>query len=169
MFDNGNYFPQLKLGSDAFMPVMFWTMNTANEIVGNAAVGVHGLGACYWLLGSGVSGPSAHHHAFDGLANYNRAGKYQAPLRRFRGNTCTTAATALSAQAVIPPATVDPLSASAAGFTAIQNPYLFDTNGMRKPAEKLDEDFDRPAVKGNFQPIAPNTAGTGGGLFDNCA
>ncbi|HSP99710.1 MAG TPA: hypothetical protein VL049_21015 [Candidatus Dormibacteraeota bacterium] len=169
LFANGDRVPQLKLGSDAFMPVMFWTMNAANELVGNAAVGVHGLGGCYWLLGSGVSGPSFHHHKFDGLANYNRAGQYQAPLRRFRGNTCTTAATALSAQAEIPPATVDPMSESAAGFTAVRNPYLFESNGTRKSAEKLEEDFARPAVKGNFQPIAPNTAGTGGGLFSNCA
>jgi hypothetical protein len=166
--------PALRLGSDAFMPVMFWTMNTANEFVGNAAVGVHGLGGCYWLLSSGVSGPSAHHHAFDGLANYNKAGNYQVPLRRFRGNTCTTSATALSAQAEIPPATFPAPFAkdhvySAAGFTAVQNPYLFDASGNAKPPAVLDLNFDRPAVLGNFQPIAPNTAGNGGSLFTNCA
>ena len=169
---NSTRVPNLRLGSDAFMPVMFWAMNAANEFVGNAAVGVHGLGACYWLLSSGVSGPSFHHHSFDGLANYNRAGNYQAPLRRFRGNTCTTAATALSAQAEIPPATFDPFTQtpySAAGFTAIQNPYLFDKNGQPKPPPVLDEDFDRPAVTGNFQPIEPNTAGFNGGFFTNCA
>ena len=162
--------PKIRLGSDTFMPVMFWTMNTANELVGNAAVGVHGLGACYWLLGSGVSGPSVS-HKFDGLANYNVVGDHQAPLRRFRGNTCTTAATALSAQAEIPPAIIDADEGpyNAVGFTAIQNPYLFDKNGMAKPPAVLDQDFARPAVVGNFMPIAPNTAGTGNGLFTNCA
>jgi hypothetical protein len=129
--------PQLRTGSDAFMPVTFWAMNAANEFVGNAAVGVHGFGSCYWLLGSGVSGPSLT-HKFDGpnddppapagsvlLANYNSTSKgYQAPLRRFRGNSCTTAALALPAQAEIPPAPIpfkgDPYSYN--GFTAIKNP-----------------------------------------------
>jgi hypothetical protein len=163
---HGTRVPQIRLGSDAFMPVMFWTMNAANELVGNAAVGVHGLGSCYWLLSSGVSGPSFHHHRFDGLASYNRAGNYQAPLRRFRGNTCTTAATALSAQAEIPPASWDSARDdpyAVAGYTAIRNPYL------EQPEAVLSEQFARPAVKGNFQPIAPNKAGTGGGLFTNCA
>jgi cell surface hyaluronidase len=168
---NSTRVPTLRLGSDTFMPVMFWTMNAANELVGNAAVGVHGLGGCYWLLSSGVSGPSVTHQ-FDGLAKYNVTGDHQAPLRRFRGNTCMTAATALSAQAEIPPATFDPMTQSpysAAGFTAIQNPYLFDKDGKPKPPDVLDKDFSRPAVTGNFQPIEPNTAGTGGGLFSNCA
>ena len=165
--------PKIRLGSDAFMPVMFWTMNAANEIVGNAAAGVHGLGSCYWLLGSGVSGPSSQfaHHPFDGLANYNRSGQYQAPLRRFRGNTCTTAATALSAQAEIPPAVIDPGETpdSKVGFTAIRNPYLFDTNGTPKTSTMLSEDFARPAVSGNFMPIEPNRAAFGGGFADQCA
>ncbi|MDX2167265.1 MAG: hypothetical protein SF182_09385 [Deltaproteobacteria bacterium] len=166
--------PMLRLGSDSFMPVMFWTMNVANEFVGNAAVGVHGLGSCYWLLSSGVSGPSFHHHLFDGLASYNKAGNYQAPLRRFRGNTCTTAATALSAQAEIPPATFPQFEAktyaySGAGFTAVKNPYLFDASNNAKPPAVLDLNYARPAVKGNFQPIEPNTAGPAGSFFTNCA
>lgn len=164
--------PTLRLGSDAFMPVMFWAMNATNEFVGNAAVGVHGLGGCYWLLGSGVSGPSFHHHLFDGLANYNAAGGHQAPLRRFRGNTCMTAATALSAQAEIPPATRDPFSDSpyrAAGFTAIQNPYLFDRDDKAKPPAVLDRDYLRPAVTGNFMPIEPNTAGPNDAPVFNCS
>lgn len=163
---------QLRLGSDSFMPVMYWAMNAANELVGNAAVGVHALGGCYWLLGSGVSGPSAHHHAFDGLARYNVAGGYQAPLRRFRGNTCTTSAIALSAQAEILPSPRDLYTqspSSTAGFTAVPNPYLFKADGSGKSPAELGDNFARPAVTGNFQPIAPNTAGTGGGLFTNCA
>ena len=164
--------PQLRTGSDTFMPVTFWAMNAANEFVGNAAVGVHGFGSCYWLLGSGVSGPSEHHHKFDGLANYNSTSKgYQAPLRRFTGNSCTTAALALPAQAEIPPASIpfkgDPYSFS--GFTAIKNPYLLGADGKLKPASKLDGLYDRPAVVGNFQPIQPNTAGPNNAFFTNCA
>lgn len=163
--------PGLRLGSDALMPVMYWAMNAANEFVGNAAVGVHGFGACYWLLGSGVSGPSAHHHQFAGLAKYNVSGSYQAPLRRFRGNTCSTAPIALSAQAEIPPAIWDPYTGDAYnvhGFSSVMNPYLLKNGAMKTPNE-LGSNFARPAVLGNFQPIQPNTAGGGGGLFTNCA
>ncbi len=178
--DNDVRLPAARTGSDAFMPVTFWAMNAANEFVGNAAVGVHGFGACYWLLGSGVSGASLHHE-FDGpdtpnntgtvLANYNSVSKgYQAPLRRFRGNSCTTAALALPAQVEIPPAPIpipgDPYSYN--GFTAIKNPYLLD-NGQPKPPSKLAGLYDRPAAQGNFQPIQPNKAGFNSSFFTNCA
>ncbi|MGD9765695.1 MAG: G8 domain-containing protein, partial [Candidatus Binatia bacterium] len=177
--------PELRTGSDTFMPVTFWAMNAANEFVGNAAVGVHGFGSCYWLLGSGVSGASLHHQ-FDGpgtpnntgtvLANYNDVSRgYQAPLRRFRGNSCTTAALALPAQAEIPPASIpfagDPFTFN--GFTAIKNPYLLNADGSLKPPSKLKingvDQFARPAVLGNFQPIQPNQAGPSGAFFTNCA
>jgi cell surface hyaluronidase len=166
--------PVLRLGSDAFMPVMFWAMNAYNEFVGNAAVGVHGFGSCYWLLPGGLSGPSAptsqHPHKFGGLASFNTIA-HQAPLLRFRGNTCMSAALALSAQARIDPATYTPGSEnpySAVGYTAVDNPYLFDKDGKKKPPAVLDLDFARPAVEGNFQPIAPNTAGSGGSVYDTC-
>ena len=166
-----NNLPTLRLGSDTFMPVMFWTMNAANELVGNAAVGVHGMGGCYWLLASAVSGPSLT-HSFDGLAKYNTTEPSKAaPLRRFRGNTCMTAAIALSAQAKIPPAVDPPLTSPdhAVGFTAILNPYLFDKDGKAKPSDVLQNDFARPGVDGNFQPIEPNTAGPNGAFFTGCA
>lgn len=79
--------------SDTASPTMFWVMNAWNEFVGNAAVGVMGFGACFWLLGSTVSGASRHLH-FEGYADFNRDG-HQAPLKRFRGNACHTSAYAL--------------------------------------------------------------------------
>lgn len=96
-------------GSDAVYPTMFWIMNAYNEFVGNQAVGVHGFGACYWPLSSSVSGPSVYLHwaresassggaqTFSELdyANFNQAGDRQAPFKRFRGNSCTTAPYAL--------------------------------------------------------------------------
>lgn len=136
----------LRVGSDTYMPTMYWMMNAYNEFVGNAAVGVHGFGSCFWLLGSGVSGPSQG-LGFEGLANYNRAGAYQAPLLRFRGNSCTTAPLALPASAELSPSAIG--EAQNTGFDAVANPYL--TNGA-----PLVGNFDRPVVVGNFQPIQPD-------------
>jgi len=138
--------PDLRTGSDSYMPVMFWAMNADNEFVGNAAVGVHGFGSCYWLLGSGVSGPSHGEHKFAGYASYNLAGGYQAPLLRFRGNSCGTAPLALPASAELPPAGIG--DAINTGYTPVANPY---TAG--KLFSQLQGKYDRPSVVGNFQPI----------------
>ena len=156
----------LRMGSDSYMPVMYWMMNAYNEFVGNHAVGAHGFGSCYWLLGSGVSGPSHSARKFDGLANYNRAGQYQAPLLRFRGNSCTTATYGLPASAELPPAGLG--DATNTGYTAVKNPYLFKDGVPKTPSELMGK-YDRPAVVGNFQPIQPNTAGPSGAFFTNCA
>ncbi|MBK6769796.1 MAG: G8 domain-containing protein [Ardenticatenales bacterium] len=136
-------------GSDGHMPVMFWIMNAYNEFVGNKAVGVMGAGSCYWLLGSGVSGMSAPGHMAgmgavrwtsgtntdQDYAAFNRAGARQAPLKRFRANSCATAAYAL--QTTID---VEPTQPVNTGFHALANPYL-----------KV-EDIMRPMVSGNFNP-----------------
>ena len=163
--------PSERNGSDSVMPVMFWMMNAHNEFVGNAAVGVHGFGSCYWLLSSGVSGPSAptrtDGHKFDGLAGYNVAGNYQAPLLRFRGNSCSTATYALPASAELSPSAL--CEAANTGYTPIQNPYVYEPDGTFRPLDQLIGNYDRPAVVGNFQPIEPNTAGAGGSSFTNCA
>src|SRR5262249_40213385 len=137
-------------GSDSFMPVTYWAMNAYNEFVGNYAAGVHGFGSCFWLLGSGVSGPSLD-LSFAGFANYNQAGAYQAPLLRFRGNSCTTATYALPAQAELDPALFQPV-----GYTGVPNPYIQNPDGSYKDVSTFMGNFDRPAVSGNFQPIQPN-------------
>ncbi|MFI5394194.1 MAG: G8 domain-containing protein [Candidatus Binatia bacterium] len=192
--------PDRLTGSDTYMPVMFWTMNAYNELVGNSAVGVHGFGSCYWLLASGVSGPSrsthnccqtlaatncqaptancatnadcvtspwltcVNEHKFDGLANYNVVADHQAPLLRFRGNSCMTAALALPASAELPPASSTIATENTVGYTAVPNPYI-----AGKSLADLKGKYSRPAVNGDFKPIAPNTAGSGGSLFTNCA
>jgi len=152
--------PALVAGSDTYMPVTFWMMNAYNELVGNHAVGVHGFGSCYWLLGSGVSGPSAQAHEFDGFAAYNVAGNYQAPLLRFRGNSCTTATYALPASAELSPAA--PGEALNTGYTPVLNPYTHNADGSFKSLAALAGQYARPAVVGNFQPIEPNSAGATG-------
>src|SRR5262245_31847224 len=139
-------------GSDSFMPVTYWMMNAYNEFVGNHAAGVHGFGSCYWLLGSGVSGPSLD-LSFAGYAAYNSAGAYQAPLLRFRGNSCTTATYALPAQAELDPATFFGLPRSLVGYTGVPNPYIQNADGTYKDPSTFMGSFDRPAVSGNFLPI----------------
>ena len=176
--------PTLLTGSDAYMPVMFWFMNAFNELVGNNAVGVHGFGSCYWLLASGVSGPSfptptptvgprtptptpGHGPPFAGLASYNVSSSIQAPLLRFRGNSCMTSPLALPASAELPPAPqVPPLPVGQnyVGYQAVPNPYI-----AGKTIADLKGKYFRPAVTGDFKPIQPNTAGSGGSLFTNCA
>jgi hypothetical protein len=156
--------PNLLTGSDAYMPVMFWMMNAYNELVGNQAVGVHGFGSCYWLLASGLSGPSFTTHQFDGLAKYNVAGDIHAPLLRFRGNSCTTAPLALPASADLPPAPQVDTPENQVGYHAVPNPYI-----AGKSLAQIQHDYARPAVTGNFQPIVPNSAGPNFSLVTNCA
>lgn len=148
--------PNLLTGSDSFMPVTYWAMNAYNEFVGNYAAGVHGFGSCFWLLGSGVSGPSLD-LSFAGFAKYNQAGAYQAPLLRFRGNSCTTATYALPAQAELDPAAFQPV-----GYTGVPNPYIQNADGTYKDPSTFLGKYDRPAVIGNFQPIQPNAANVTG-------
>lgn len=130
-------------GSDAYFPVMYWTMNAYNDLVGNQAVGVGGYGACYWLLGAGLSGPSRELRWAAGTggpadyAGFNEAGQRQAPVLRFRGNGCGTAPYALQTTQQ-----VAPTSPAQTGFTAVANPYL-----------QTDAPFMRPIVDGDFLPL----------------
>jgi hypothetical protein len=130
-------------GSDAYFPVGFWAMNTWNELVGNQVVGVGGFGSCYWLLGAGVSGPSkslswsSSTSTPAGYAKYNVAAQRQAPLKRFRGNGCSTAQYALQTTlAVDPPA----FGAAQYGYTAALNPYDITTDML-------------PEVAGDYLPV----------------
>ncbi|MGH3581229.1 MAG: hypothetical protein ACRDUB_06565, partial [Mycobacterium sp.] len=137
--------PILRTGSDSYMPVMYWAMNAHNEFVGNAAVGVHGFGSCYWLLGSTLSGPSAITHQFAGYAKYNTGG-YQAPLLRFRGNSCGTSPLALPASVDLPPAGIG--DALNTGYTAVPNPYI-----AGKLSSQVRGQYLRPVATSNFQPV----------------
>ncbi len=139
-------------GGDTLLPTAFWTMNTWNELVGNAASGVYGFGSCYWLLGSGVSGPSnspdftwsKNTDSPADYADFNLAGTQQAPLKRFRGNSCSSAGYGLQSTLQIEPVGNTPLLT---GFTPSTNPYL--TNNPTQ--------FDRPMVTGNYLPVKYGT------------
>jgi cell surface hyaluronidase len=125
------------------MPVGFWTMNMWNELVGNKVVGVGGFGSCYWLLGSGVSGPSQNLQWSNstttpaGYANYNTASTIQAPVKRFRGNACSTSQYALQTTLGVDPPIV---SAAQYGYTPVTNPYAITTDML-------------PNVAGDYLPV----------------
>ena len=139
----GEIAPTSPTGSDTYMPTMYWMMNAYNEFVGNSAVGVHGFGSCFWLLGSAVSGPSIG-IPFDGMAKYNTTG-YQAPLLRFRGNSCMTSPLALPSTREIKPGG-SMAEARQTGFTDLPNPYL--VNGA-----KVGANYMRPIINGSFRPL----------------
>lgn len=146
ILDNAEPTPSTAYGGDTLFPVAFWTMNSWNELVGNAAAGVYGYGSCYWLLGSGLSGPSEdltwteNSNTPADYASFNVAGTQQAPLKRFRGNACSGAAYGLQTTFYIEPA-------GPAFFTPASNPYI--TNNP--------DQFDRPMVEGNFLPLKYGT------------
>ncbi len=84
--------------SDYNHPSVFWITNGWNDFEYNFAAGAATCGACYWWIGSGVSGPSQY-QTWDGYAsqqirrdlptNYQRAGI--TPLKTFIGNSCVAA------------------------------------------------------------------------------
>ncbi len=84
--------------SDYNHPSVFWITNGWNDFQYNFAAGAATCGACYWWVGTGVSGPSQY-QSWDGYAsqqirtdlptNYQRAGI--TPLENFVGNSCVAA------------------------------------------------------------------------------
>ena len=148
------------------MPVMYWFMNAYNEFVGNTAVGVHGFGSCYWLLGSGVSGHSFEIGRLRRPGQLQRRGdRYQAPLLRFRGNSCMTAPLALPASAEMPAGGAAIAAGQAIGYHAVPNPYLAGKALDRRSQGTIQ----RPAVNGDFKPIQPNVPDRSARAATNCA
>jgi hypothetical protein len=109
-------------GGDALTPVMFWAMNQYNEFVGNKAASVQGYGSCYWLLSSALSGPSQNLHWTTGSNTPEDYAKFntstQAPLLRFRDNSCSTSMYGLIADGSVFP------NDTPTGLTPVSNPYL---------------------------------------------
>jgi hypothetical protein len=143
-----------KRGSDALFPTMFWIMNAYNEFVGNKAVGVYGLGPCYWLFDAQVSGPSKDmqwsrklvggvlhqtHSPLD-YANLQALRDYQPPLKRFRGNSCSTAAYGLTTQVNLP-GTPGVFKFA----TAVPNPYIVHQDMLPVAADNfMPKNFVKP-------------------------
>jgi hypothetical protein len=91
--------------SDWEFPTVFWIMNGWNEFQYNFASSAGTCGVCYWLLPGGISGPSQYEY-FEGYAgqqvvvpNFEKETGYTidrsglTPLKKFVGNSCSTAMT----------------------------------------------------------------------------
>ncbi len=84
--------------SDIDHPSVFWIMNGWNDFEYNLAAGAGMCGACYWLVPGANSGHSRH-MKFDGYASLQAnsdltqplARAAMTPLRKFVGNSCTSA------------------------------------------------------------------------------
>lgn len=171
-------------GSDSLYPSMFWIMNAYNEFVGNHSAGVHGFGACYWPLSSSVSGPSVNLHwarsTFNGTPTYqtnsekdyaffNQAGARQAPFKRFRGNSCSTATYALMTEreSLIPNAgTLTPAwlpNGQSSLIDVVKSPYT--VSAAMKPNVTSNFYATPFAKSGNMNPTC--TPGSAGALSSN--
>ena len=85
--------PSQPVQSDWQNPTIFWIMNGQNDFQYNFASSAETCGVCYWDLPGGISGPSRKEY-FEGYAGEQVpptgfAGT--APLRKFVGNSCSTA------------------------------------------------------------------------------
>ncbi|WP_437527499.1 hypothetical protein WME79_42920 [Sorangium sp. So ce726] len=158
------------VGSDSMTPAMFWIMNADNDFVGNKAVGVEGVGTCYWPLHSFISGPSRTMSWSPGYASWNGPGQV-APLRRFRGNSCSTAAYAIMMERASGFPLPENLSSNA-GLTPVPAPH--DVGSDMLP--RLSANFNATRATSSGEPMGTcspgmkgNLAGVPGGGAEACA
>jgi len=87
--------------SDIANPAVFWITNGWNDFEYNMAAGAGACGACYWLIPTGISGPSQNMY-WEGYASIQQipnpsmgfppiGPNGNAPLKKFEGNYCSTA------------------------------------------------------------------------------
>jgi Pentapeptide repeats (8 copies)/RTX calcium-binding nonapeptide repeat (4 copies)/G8 domain len=78
--------------SDYVHPTVFWFTNMWNDIEYNMAAGATACGACYWPINAAISGPSRR-QKWESYASIkpNPGRDATAPIKKFKGNYCTTA------------------------------------------------------------------------------
>ncbi|KJE90907.1 hypothetical protein CAOG_08583 [Capsaspora owczarzaki ATCC 30864] len=141
------------LGGDEYMPVGFWFMNMWNDVVGNMVSGVLGWGSCFWLLGSSLSGPSRQMKwtfktgTDEDYANWLSSVPRIAPIKRFRGCSCSTAPLALQTAIDIYPSKV--------GLTGFGGPGPYGKNVVINPYTITVDML--PIVTQNFVPTKINS------------
>jgi len=89
LLTNGNL---LTSYSDYINPAVFWLTNGWNDIEYNMAAGATACGACYWPANVAISGPSRR-QKWESYASIkpNPGRSATAPIKRFKGNYCSTA------------------------------------------------------------------------------
>jgi len=119
--------------SDYLQPTVFWIMNGWNDFEYNMAAGANTCGACYWWLPAQISGPSQL-MKWESYASQQstiaRAG--DTPLKKFKGNYCTSAMNSFNTP-----------------------PDISPCEGIGGP----NEPFMDPVDEGNLSPLPPNVGG----------
>lgn len=120
--------------SDYIQPTVFWIMNGWNDFEYNMAAGANSCGACYWWLPAQISGPSQLMKWESYASQQSTPGRAgTTPLKKFKGNYCTTAMNSFNT-----PNDISPCKA------------------MGGPVEP----FLDPIEVGNLSPTPPNRGGT---------
>ena len=92
--------------SDAIHPTGFWLTNGWNDVEYNMAAGATACGACFWPINAAISGPSKRQHWESYASIKPRPGRdATAPIKRFKGNYCTTAMNSYNATVSTTPCT----------------------------------------------------------------
>lgn len=100
---NGNL---LTAYSDYTQPTVFWFTNGWNDLEYNMAAGATACGACYWPINAAISGPSRRQKWFSYASIKPRPGRdATAPIKRFKGNYCSTAMNSYNATVSTAPCT----------------------------------------------------------------
>ena len=79
-----------KFATDVVHPSVFYIGNGYNTFEDNMAVGAGTCGACYWIAPVGIGGLSKH-KSWEKYAGIQQKTHGAAPLKRFHGNSCSTA------------------------------------------------------------------------------
>ncbi|MEQ9618320.1 MAG: pentapeptide repeat-containing protein [Deltaproteobacteria bacterium] len=89
LLTNGNLITSY---SDYMQPTVFWFTNGWNDLEYNMAAGATACGACYWAVNVAVSGPSRR-QKWESYASIkpNPGRSATAPIKKFKGNYCSTA------------------------------------------------------------------------------
>ena len=100
---NGNL---LTAYSDYTQPTVFWFTNGWNDFEYNMAAGATACGACYWPINAAISGPSKRQKWFSYASIKPRPGRdATAPIKKFKGNYCSTAMNSYNATVSTAPCT----------------------------------------------------------------
>ncbi|GJM15047.1 MAG: hypothetical protein DHS20C13_03740 [Thermodesulfobacteriota bacterium] len=169
--------------SDYTNPTVFWLTNGWNDVEYNMAAGATACGACYWPVNAAISGPSRRQNWESYASIKPRPGRdATAPIKKFKGNYCTTAMNSYNATVSTTPC-VGVGQGGSVQIKPVPNPLAPALNTSctsdGKPNLTLDScvqnEFYYPAFSAN--PNATRCAGTdcsgvaacSGANVDNCA
>ncbi len=131
--------------SDYTQPTVFWFTNGWNDFEYNMAAGATACGACYWPINAAISGPSKRQKWFS-YASIKPVPSRDAtaPIKKFKGNYCSTAMNSYNA-------TVSTAPCTGVGFGG--GPKIDFIPNPLAPAPPLDLVNDASTVNEFYYPI----------------